>query len=218
MYPVSEVLQNIADYTSKLKDKAKSYDKIFVKTYPEINAFSMIHNGLVLPLELLDYYYNKWDKAKKISLDDQYAQRIKAICKWTYIDTFSIIEYISKELIKKKNCKEFNQIVNHLKNGKRVGFYKIIQISNKIGLIEKNEMAIWDDLREIRNAIVHNNSIVDKDGLLEYTFVKKKRERKFKLPYKRGQPITGNLHLGLILVEIITERYYQWVQKVIQLD
>ena len=55
-------------YTTRMLDKAKTYGKIFHKNYSNINAFLSIHSRLVLTLELLDYYYNKWHEEYKKDL------------------------------------------------------------------------------------------------------------------------------------------------------
>ena len=218
MFSVDKALPDIGVYTKRLRDKAKSYGKIFEDTYPDINAFSPISNYLVLTLELLDYYYRKWwNEEKRQYLRDQDIERIVTICKWAYINSFSIVEYISKELVKKKNCSKFAQSINN-RCRKRgwVSFNDILATSKDkdFGLVDEHEWAVWDSLKEIRNAIVHNNAIFDRDGKLEYKF----DNQPFTVEYKRGKGLIGNMHLGLILVEILIELYYRWVQKLLQLN
>jgi len=133
------VLIKIAGYTMTLRNKAKSYGAIFEKTYPDINAFATISNSLVLTLELFDYYYDRWVKQKKHYLRQQDVERIVTICKWSYIHAFSIIEHISKELVKKKNHTKFEQINDCFRTGKRVEFSKIIKRSHEINLINDDE-------------------------------------------------------------------------------
>jgi len=217
MFPVDKALPEIAGYTKRLRDKAKSYGKIFEQTYADINAFASISNGLVLTLELIDYYYERWWKEEgRQYLRDQDTERIVTICKWAYIHTFSIIEYISKELVKRKNCEKFEKINQFFAEGKRVKFLEIMEISSHLDLVDKQQKKVWDSLREIRNTFVHNNAINDKDGRLEYKF--KEMPKPYILEYKRGESLEGNLLLGLKLIEIIIELYYEWVQKVIQMN
>jgi len=54
--------------------------------------------------------------------------------------------------------------------------------------------------------MVHNNAIMDKDGVFEVDG--------FRIEFKKGKGLEGDLNLALILIEIMIEIYHQWVQKI----
>lgn len=204
------MLRDLAKYTLQLLTKAKSYGSIFTGEYREINAYASIHNGLLLTLELSDYYYKRVEKEEKQSLREQDVERMMTISRWSYIHSFSIIEHISKELIKKTKCKEFEKIKTCLINGTRVDFSGIITQSKQVGLVDKNEMKIWDNLREIRNAIVHNNGYFDKNGKFEFG--------SFTIEYEKSKGLeSDDLNLAHKLTEVLMDNYYNWAKKIIKM-
>ena len=194
--PADDLLEQIIVHTVRVRDKAKSYGKIFDDNYPNINAFSAIHNGLLLANDLFLYYYNKWlNIEKKPFLDKQDIERVVTIFKWSFIHTFSIIEYSSKELVKKKNYQKFNYVNSLLLNKKRIKFWDIILESKgkEVKIITEQQYYVWDNLRKIRNAITHNNSFADEDIKFEC----KLENRDFVLETRKGEDIKLNVFLTL---------------------
>ena len=119
---------------------------------------------------------------------------------------------IAKELIKKKECRIFEKIRNRLNNGKIVKFQEITEKSKDI-LVNDYEKSVWDILRNIRKAIVHNDGFFAEDDQATYTL----GNRVIRLEYKRNEPLIGDLDLLLILVEILLELYYRWIEKFLEL-
>ena len=115
-----KTLNQIIDYTQHLiTDKLEAYSKCLNNYYRDINAFIMIRNYLKLTLELLNYYRDQW-RDRPIILLPEDAERVITITRWCYISIYSIIEYVSKEIIRRKNHPKFRPINDRLKTGKRV--------------------------------------------------------------------------------------------------
>jgi len=210
MYNIED-LANLTYNTYRLRKKAKSYGLIFEQNYPDLNAFAAIHNALTLTAELSDYYYSKWTDEGIKKLEGEYEQRIVTIYKWTFIHSFSIIEYISKKLIVKKNHKIFKEIIKNIESGKkRVYFSTILKRSAKKSLLSKEHKKIWDGLREIRNAIVHNNAYMDSD--LEFNV------ESYEFKFNKGEGVSGGIALALKFTDFLLDYYYNWVTKIIALE
>lgn len=206
-----EDLAKLTSFTYGLRAKAQSYGLVFEQNYPDLNAFAAISNGLTLTAELLDYYYSKWTDEGLKKITGEYERRIVTICKWTFIHSFSIIEYISKMLILRKNHKAFKEIIKNIKSGKkRVYFSTIINRSAKKSLLSKENKTIWDGLREIRNALVHNNAYMDID--LEFNV------DVYQFKFKKGEGITGGIALTLKFTEFLLAYYNDWVTTIIALE
>jgi len=213
--PIAKTLQDIIDYARELKFKAESYSEIFEKSYPDINAFVTIKNDMIMLNEQLHYYGHFWCKIqKRKTLEIEHSQRIDRILTWTYIHSFGVVEFITKELIKKKNSRTFGEVKNKLNKGLLVNFKQIIEKSKKEKIINEYEKAVWDILREIRNAIVHNNAFFTKNKQLTYTLGK----RVINLEYKRNEHLKGDLDLTIILIEILMEIYYNWVKNFLKMN
>jgi len=211
-----DVLNELADFISDLRKKALSYGVIFKQNYPDIIAFENINNALVLIFELLDHYYDYFSKKNIKYFNQQSIDKIGTIFCWAFIEIFSIIEHYSKELIKRKKHYLFNKINQSFINDERVMFSQIIQrsyniqIKHKIQLLNENDKILWDNLREIRNGIVHNMSIMDKNGIIKIN--------EFKFEYNKGEPLNIDLAYPLNFIKIIIDLYYKWVIKIINLN
>ena len=110
----------------------------------------------------------------------------------------------------------FNNINRRFVNGERVMFSHIMQRSyniqkkHNITLLNENDKILWDNLREIRNGIVHNMTIMDKNGIIKIN--------KFKFEYHKGEPLNLDLAYPLNFIKIIIDLYYEWVIKIIELN
>lgn len=83
--------------------------------------------------------------------------------------------------------------------GDRVTFFNIIKIFNDICKINNEDYIKWNNLREIRNCLIHNNGITDKK--LSYELNGKK------LVYTINSMLYGDLDGFLILIEQMSKLY-----------
>lgn len=133
------------------------------------DCFGMIHNSVTMTYELLHYYSKIWEKSVASTKELEHirkenGERVMEITKWAFISNLSSVEYIMKktlgESIKGPITSWFS---NKIKSGKRVYLRNIIDQSRKKGVIDNVQYASWTGMIELRNAIVHNNAIADKN-------------------------------------------------------
>ncbi len=98
-----------------------------------------------------------------------------------------------------------------MEKGEIVSIKKIIDQSNP-ALITEFQNSVWDILREIRNASIHNDGTftkarAPKEG--SYTIGKITMELKFNKEYQ----LYGDLDLTLKFVELLMELHYLWVKR-----
>lgn len=198
-------LRNFTSYALDLRKKAHEYGER-INCYPDLNAFSTIHNYLTLIAEVLDAFYLKWKDAGKDILEPQDKQRIVEISKWGYAMSFFMVEHIIMETIKRKNHHSFNEINKKLRNNKYVSFNKIMNISRYNLYLDDDGKKVLDALRDIRNAIAHNNAIMSKDGVLEYDG--------FKYEYHKNESLKGGIILPLKFIDILLSVSYTYINTI----
>jgi len=211
--PVHQTLKWIVDYVKLLMNKTKSNGAI-LDDYLPLSAFPNIHNNLLLSYELLTFYHASLINIKKRKLlraND--LDRIEAILTMVFIDSFSVIEYSTKELVKEKKYKVFSKINNQLATGKRIYFSTIMKRSKEIGLIDKRQQDLLYHIRMFRNAKVHNAGIFDRAGKFEFTLY----NQPFTIEYGEGKQALGPLIFPIQMVDLLTEIYLNWVKNFLKI-
>jgi len=171
------------------------------KVHPSvINPYNEIRNTIILMSETLEKYQN----ITLIELEGEFLQnimlRIITITRWGYVAVFSIIEYTIKEIIAYNKNENFRDFIISWESGDFISFNNIIKRLKEMGIINDFELRNWDAHREIRNCIVHNNSIpninvkYDLDGFI--------------LNGVKDVHFSGPLDGFLILIEKICKLYF----------
>jgi len=206
---MQEILQNYTD----LRAKATKYSKSLANNKPDFeDIFSMIFNNATMVLEVLDNYYKYWSRSyiglKQQEIDrtkKQNAERVIDITKWSFIHTISSFEYSAKQIIKYSNNNQFQKLKNDLQNGKRVYILGIMKTSKDSGLISDGDYNEWDGIIYLRNCLVHNNGVADKDATLKIGTIT--------VNCKKDKMIQGKLDIFFNLVDTSMDLYNQWIQK-----
>lgn len=206
---MKDILQNYID----LRAKSEKYGKNLVKTKPKFeNVFAMIFNNSTMVLEVLDNYYRYWNKThvgltqQEIdSAKKENGQRVNEITKWSFIHTISSFEYSAKQIIKNSSNNQFQKLKNNLQTGKRVYMMGIMKTSKDSGLISDNDYDEWDGIIYLRNCLVHNNGVADKDSTLKIGTIS--------VNCKKDKMIQGKLDTFYNLVDVSMELYNKWLQK-----
>lgn len=143
------------------------------------NFFAMLHNHAMSAHEILNCIGNLIVKTKK-----QADQRIMIVLRSTWVFELSVVEYSMKRIIRQsKSGPLFDWYLNlpddrHVKGAKK-GFSlrRIVGRSHELGLINDDQYNSWISLQDMRNAIVHNNAIVEETKtFMVGTFSKKIKE------------------------------------------
>ena len=173
-------MDNILKQVFELRGKAKDYGEKQVGMSDTLRGmFAMLFNGLTLGLEILDSYKFIWSGIKLTNAaeiqraKEQNAERVVLIQKMIFIESMSAIEFSLKKYIAENPGK-----IGNIKG--RVYLIKILNNCKDKGLLSGSDYDGWNGLRELRNAIIHNNAISDVDLKRDYnnTVLELKRDKK----------------------------------------
>jgi hypothetical protein len=209
-YPAIQTSEKLIDYCEMLYQKAGDYANRVNELYPDVNAFTMMRNYLLLTRGMLQYHRLHWKAEKQEILRAEDLERITTITRWNFIASVSIAEYTMKEIIKRRKPKGFDEITHRLLNWERTSLFNIIKTSKAVLSMEDWEYDGWNLLREIRNASVHNNVIMDIDK--SYTI------DGFTIVFKRGEGLVSELSLYLYLLGLLLIVYETWFERLLEHD
>ena len=210
-----EILKSIAD----IRERLKEYGDWFAKAKPMLpNAFNMIFNHTTMTLELLSYYYGIWSRAppsvgeeeiKRMKKEN--AERVLEVTKWAFVFALSSMEHSLKELLKADEHATSAQHLQRLRRtllaGGRVYLSTIAKSCRKAGIISDEQHGVWRCLIEVRNAVVHNNTIADRDV--------KYRVGDLTVTFSRGKMLRGKLDFFVRLLEAAVEHYHTLLQALL---
>lgn len=152
---------------------------------------------------------NAQDKSIEVDPYQQTGCLIIDQSRFTFVATMSILEFTAKEISLKNGLpiKKFLENDPKKKNKEKYYLRDIMYASalKKIDLIAINEKKEWDFFIDIRNALVHNNAIVDKD--LEHIIYGKLYS------FKKGEEMSGDIQSLFIFSRRVVELFYDWSQK-----
>lgn len=216
--PVAETLQHIISYSEQLRLRAESYRPVLRNVFPNLDAFNTITNDMFMVREIMKYYQDSWSmRRKNLVLSD--CEQINRILSLMYVHCFSVIEYFTKEVIKRSNCELFHDykmimlLGKNEKNKKTRVYLKGVMKKSEGQIITKNERHVWDVLIQIRNAVVHNDGFFIEGDKATY----KLGTRIIPIEYHRMDYMRGDLTSTLTLIEILMELFHDWVEKFLKL-
>ncbi|ALV63857.1 hypothetical protein ADU37_CDS21600 [Thermococcus sp. 2319x1] len=203
-----------------LRDKCAKYqDEINNKSERgngiKAGCFGMIHNYAVATLELLNFYKIVWENPKVLGLEvprmdedlerarKENAERIIDATKCLFIKSLSAIEYSAKEAIKDKEHPLHSWYQEQKSKNRRIYLSGIISESYRMGLVNKKQKEYWDCLIYMRNMIVHNNGVADKNV--------KYRINDLEIVFGENKMTKGKLDTFVKLTDIAVDLYYSWV-------
>jgi len=207
---MEKILQSYID----LRKKSKNYGDNLATSKPKIeDVFAMIFNNVTLVFEILDNYYSYWKKKyagipqQKIDeLKQQNAERVMEITKWSFTHALSSLEYSAKKIIKNISRTKFQDLKNRLQSGKRVYLSGIMEKSKDSGLITKDDYDCWEGIIYLRNCLIHNNGVADKDKTFTI--------RTINIKCENGKMIQGKLDTFYNLTDVSVDLYNDWLHKI----
>lgn len=161
------VLEENFNLCSKLNDQLQSLLGIDSEAMP-IAGLNMAHQKAVGAYEPAIFYYQAWGIPVPVTPAQHARQmednglRLMGLARAAFIETMSAFEFCLKETVKN------HPGVITLDPKRRVHLYGIMLASHAAGLISEQDLKFWDGLRELRNALVHNNAIADIDATYEF--------------------------------------------------
>jgi len=176
---------------------------------PRSGCFPMIFNTSTMYLELLSYYHDIWGKPHVRSTPEeiekakqQNAERCVMLLKSLFVMSMSSIEFSAKASIAYYGNHPLacSLLANR---GRFVYLSNIMKKSQTKGLITESAYHDWDGLIAIRNCMVHNNGIPDRDD--SYTI------GKLSVVATKDKMLQGKLEFFLDLTDSAVDRYSGWI-------
>jgi len=216
-------VEQLVKKVAKLREKTRQYGDEISKLLsispsvsdPRTGCFAMIFNNLTLTLELLSHYHSLWSRLNvKVSTKEEAArirkengERCIMILKWLFVDSLSSIEYSTKVSV------AFYGGASPAKNlakvkGQYIYLSDIMRNSKNFNLIDDTEYDDWQNLIFLRNCMVHNNGISDRDKIFDIAGIR--------VVANIGKMLQGKLGFFAILAEVAIERYLAWVKALIK--
>lgn len=204
-------MKEVVDYIDQIRTKLSEYgdwlDKFNNKLF---NGFNAIFNGVTLTLELLNFYYEIWGSCRASgsspeeveNLRRENAERVIMITKWAFVHAMSIIEFSIKNAVKIINPSILKSIEKRKSSGgKRVFIYlrDIVEELKKKGCICEKVYRGWDAVINIRNLVVHNNAIADRNKVLHVGDLE--------IELKEGEMVKRELDFFVMLIDHAVENY-----------
>lgn len=204
-------MNDLIKQTQELMNSAENFHNQLIKAYNlsensfPIGAFGMSHNSVMLTNELLNYYYQSWEKRPSPKSDNEKeeiltenTEKIIEVTKSLFISCMSSIEYNAKEYAKQDARFNFRG---------RIYLKEIMKQSLDLGLISQADYDIWEKIIFIRNSTVHNNAIYEKEDVLTIPSLT--------LEMHANQSLEGPTNSYLALTEWILNAFNDWCKAVI---
>lgn len=201
----------------RLRDKCQQYQEDLDSiTQKSPRCFSMIFNKATVVVELLSHYFELWKNpaAHGIRVEDieetreENAERCKEITKWLFVDSLSAMEYCMKETMNLYPNLSLAKWCRKQQQRRRVYLSGIVAESERIGIINNTDYKFWNCIVDVRNSVVHNNAIADKDKTCQVdgTIVS----------FVKGKMLRGKLDFFVKLTDKAIDIYYSWIRSTIK--
>ena len=213
---VPEGLKDILSHLNSLRlQTAKIQDQVVADLQinsgdPRAGGFGMIYKHVLYAQECLSYYFSIWDKLQpqQASPGDvrtatgENGERVMALLRQLFVASMSSIEYCAKRTLDLYPKSQTFTLV-YKGNPKRIYLMKIMNASKSASLLGEQDRLSWDGLVEIRNMVVHNNGISDKDESLQIG--------SSNVDLKSGGMTKGKPNFFVVLSEEATGLFEKWV-------
>ena len=206
-------MKDVIDLVDSIRVKSAKFQDDLANTYrmspqdPPIGALGISHNNAVMTLELLDFYHRIWGTVPASAVPDpertkkENAERVMVATKSMFIMCLSGFEFSAKQAILARPGGI------HLPSG-RTYLRAIMDASAKQSLISPETQKLWAGAIAIRNCLVHNNGIADKNA--EYGFPG------LTVKLVVGQMAQGTLKFFPILTDWTVKAFADWCRTFLQ--
>ena len=207
------------DTVSKLIDLNRIYAQMAEEEHPSPDAADFtrslwgIHNRLIVTQEVLGFYNSAWNSErisdwawKDDSLNNEFMDRLLTVTKNLYVDIMSIVENGAKGLWSRHPDPS---LMEQAKLGRRFLYLRdIMNVSMQNGLISGAAFREWEDLLNVRNLVVHNNSIADRSYRMTVGDIR--------ISMRPDRMMKGPLKTFVVLSENALTLYYHWAHSLLQ--
>lgn len=199
----------------------KAYDEIrfylnsdiswFKAVVPDVeNCFVFIQKHAMSSYAHLLLFGKAWPVIDPSMKKKEFLQRLMLIVRSDFIFSLSSVEYFLKLIIKQSQRGPLVDWVNEetekaLKQNRKFWMYLsgIIMKSKKTKLITDSQFINWDGMIKLRNVIIHNNGIVEKDTIF--------RIGEIDIEGKAGMPVSFPLVNYPRFIEVLISVTRNWI-------
>ncbi|CAI8773694.1 hypothetical protein EMIT0P43_170098 [Pseudomonas jessenii] len=207
MEKLLEILESTRQDTIRFADKMVGSYNLDPGDFP-ICGLNMLNSECVTLMEVITQYSRLWDRIERTPASSllahaysnqkkENAQRIVNICKASFISSMSVTEYCAKETTGK--------FLNHLtaKIKTNIHLSHIIAESFNANIITEESKTLWKSLNDLRNCLVHNNGISEKNRsyVIDDTMT---------INMIKGRMISSTLCLFPATIKALVHNYNDW--------
>jgi len=176
-----------------------------------LNVMGMISQHIEIAINFFEYYEENID-----AIEDELWDRINIQERMIFVFTLSCLEYMVKPYYH-ENKSRIGIILNTRgREKKNIKLRDIIDLSNRIDVINDHDYELWKGLLELRNCTVHNNSI--SSVTKEYIFPAFKSEsylyEELHMNFIEGEAVRSNLWLFPHLINWIVDSIENWIYQI----
>ena len=156
-----EIAKTYHDLNDRLQKNELGPEELFAKIQHVVLGISRMLNLINLGHRVSTSASNTTENAQepdKLTMDI-----MLRVMRMGFIETISRIEFYSKKRLKESKQSFFKELQKKQNQGKRIYFSNIIEDAVDADKISKEDKKFWDYILQIRNCLVHNGGISDKD-------------------------------------------------------
>jgi hypothetical protein len=213
----------VVEMENPVETVARAFDEIrydlnkdidwFAKTLPDIvNCFVFIQKHVMSARDLLKHYERDWIEVEILLKKKEYIERLTMVAVSAFIFSLSAVEYFLKQIIKASVQGPLVKWITKKKSereeqGRKYHIYLsgIMNASKRGGLIDDVQHTSWKSMIWLRNAIMHNNAIVEEDTAFEIDVISFKIEA--------NQMITHPLVNRPKIIRVLVNLTRSWIES-----
>ncbi len=156
-----EIAKTYHDLNDRLQKNELGPEELFAKIQHVVLGISRMLNLINLGNRLSTSASNTTGNSQE---PDRLTMDIMLrVMRMGFIETISRIEFYSKKQLEESKQSFFARLQEKQNQGKRIYFSNIIEDAVDADKISKEDKKFWDYILHIRNCLVHNGGISDKD-------------------------------------------------------
>ena len=150
---MSDLMETLLEMAKGQAEKAKSYAGELRGSHTFEDMFGRMCISMTISFEILRNYKYVWDMTPYTDIEQtkrKHGTSIMLVHRMTFIEMMSAIEFFFKEYIA-ENPEKVGTL------NKRASLKELLELLREKTFLSEQNHEKWDGLRELRNAIVHND-------------------------------------------------------------
>ena len=171
------------------------------------NCFAMLHNHAMSAQEILDSIGHL-----RVRTEKQANQRIMLVLRSAWVFSLSVVEYSMKKIIRESMDGPLVKWYHELKErphvvGAKSGYSlrSVIVRSHELDIVTDEYYQNWISLQYMRNAIIHNNAVVEERS--DFTV------GEYKMTIEAGEMVRSTHLDRAIFIQLIPTMSRNWIES-----